>query len=172
MNIKVSGLIVLLFSLCLPLAAQRQDEPVEVKVANMQPTPYGVIVTLRAHHSDNSVQLMIGYSEGQSISRAMHHQNAKRPMSHDLFKTFLDHNGWKVQKVVIRGIQDGTFLADLMMQKDKETQVYDARPSDALAIGLRYDARVYVNPQVFEQQKKDQEEKESPESSEPDQLKL
>jgi len=49
--------------------------------------------------------------------------------------------------------------------------VYDARPSDALAIGIRYGAKIYVNPQVFEEQRKGPGEEEE-QSPPPEQLKL
>ena len=62
-------------------------------------------------------------------------------------------------------------MADLTLERDHETQVYDARPSDAMAIGLRYDAKIYVNREVFEQQKQE-EEREELKPSEPDTLRL
>ena len=83
----------------------------------------------------------------------MNHEKPERPLAHDLFKSFMDRNGWHVQKVLIRALKNDTYLADLTLENDHETQIYDARPSDAMAIGLRYGAKIYVNQQVFEQQK-------------------
>jgi len=116
---------------------------------------------------------MIGFSEARSIYIAMHHGKPERPLGHDLFKSFLDRNGWRVQRVLIRELKDGTFLADLTVEKERETQVFDARPSDAMAMGLRYGAKIYVNPQVFEEQRKGGGEQEKDvKPSQPDQLKL
>lgn len=171
MKPKVSLFIGLFSIVCQPLVAQRRADPVEVKVERLQPTPAGVSVTLRASDSRNSIQMMIGFPEGQSIALAMNHEKGPRPMTHDLFKTFLDRNGWRVQKVLIRALQGGTFLADLTLERDHETQVYDSRPSDAMAIGLRYDAKIYVNREVFDQQKQE-EEREELKPSEPDTLRL
>ncbi len=173
MNRKVFLLLICFCSFCLMLSAQRRDEGVEVKVDSVEATPVGVSITLRVPDSRDTVHMMIGFPEGQSIARAMRHEKAERPMSHDLFKAFLDRNGWRVQKVLIRDLKEGTFLADLTLEKDHETQVYDARPSDAMAIGLRYGAKIYVNPQVFEEQKKGQDEEDKDlKSSHPDQLRL
>ena len=173
MNGRISLWIVLLCSFCLPLAGQKREEAVEVKVEDLEATPIGVSLTLRASDSTDSVHMMIGFPEGQSIARAMHHEKSDRPLTHDLFKAFMDRNGWKVQKVLIRELKEGSFKADLTLEKDRETQTYDARPSDAMAIGLRFGAKIYVNPQVFEEEKKGQREQENgPEESEPQQLKL
>ena len=177
MKEKVSLLAILFSVFCLPLAAQQREEAVEVKVENLQATPAGVRVILRAFNSPDTINMIIGYVEGQSIARAMHNEMAERPLSHDLFKAFLDRNGWRVQKVLIRELKEGTFLADLTVEKNHETQVYDSRPSDAVAIGLRYGAKIFVNPQVFKEQKKDEGEGEHQEhqkakSPEPETLKL
>ncbi len=170
---RVSLLIVLIGTFSLPLIAQRRDEAVEVRVDSLEQTPVGVSVTLRASNSPDSVHMMIGLSEARSIYIAMHRGKPERPLGHDLFKSFLDRNGWRVQRVLIRELKEGTFLADLTFEKDRETQVYDARPSDAMAIGLRYGAKIYVNPQVFEEQKKGEGEREkNVKPSEPEQLKL
>ena len=178
MNRKVLLPVLLLSLLFLPLKAQRRSEPVEVSVEDLQATPYGVSITLRSAESREVLNMMIGVTEGQAIARALRHEKTERPMTHDLLKTVLDRNGWRVQKVLIRNLarratSGGTFLADLVLEKGSETQVYDVRPSDAIAIGLRYDAKIYVNPEVFDQQRQDQEEElEKLKPSEPDTLRL
>jgi bifunctional DNase/RNase len=154
MKRKVLLLASLLSGFCVHAAAQRHEDAVEVQIDEMQATPAGISLTLRAADS-RDLHLLIGLSEGQSIVRALRHETSERPLGHDLFKSFLDRNGWKVQKVLIRELKDGAFLSDLTIEKaDHETQVYDARPSDAMAMGIRYGAKIYVNPQVFEQEKK------------------
>lgn len=171
---RTLSLFVALFSIvCQPLAAQRGSEAVEVKVDRLEPTPVGVSITLRSINSKGAIHMMIGFSEGESIARAMRHQKTARPMTHDLVKSFLDRNGWRVQKVLIRDLAAGTFLADLTVEKDHETQVYDTRPSDAMAIGLRYDAKIFVNEEVFEQQRKNEEApQQQVKPSEPETLRL
>ena len=155
-----------------PLHSQRRPEPVEVQVSELQPTPVGVNITLRDVNSRKTIRMLIGFSEGQSIMQAMRGRQRERPMTHDLMKNFLDRNDWKVDRVLIRDLVGGTFRANLVLVRNDETQVFDARPSDAVAIGLRYGARIYVNEEVFEQQEEYQEEPEDRESSEPESLRL
>ena len=157
------------------LTAQRRSENVEVTVEDLVATPVGVSITLRASGSSDRIRMLIGVSEGRSIARAMRGRKSSRPMTHDLFKEFLDRNGWKVQKVLIRDLASGTFLADLTVEKGRETQVYDARPSDAIAIALRFGAKIYVSKHVFDQQRENEERQEKPvkpDSSEPETLRL
>ena len=172
MNRKVTLLVVLVSTLFLPLVAQRRNGAVEVKVESLVATPVGISITLRASDSSAHINMLIGVSEGRAIARAMRHQKTSRPMTHDLIKNFLDRNGWRVQKVLIRDLAAGTFLADITLERNNETQVYDARPSDAMAIGLRYDAKIYVNEHVFEQQRESEEEQKELKPSEPETLRL
>ena len=167
--------IFLLSTLFLPLKAQPRGEPVEVTVGDMEATPIGVSVTLRASGSKDAIHIMIGMAEGEAIARALRHQSTPRPMTQDLLKAILDRNGWRVQKILIRDLAGGTFLADVILEKNGETQVYDSRPSDAMAIGLRYNAKIYVNREVFELERKGEEgdrEEKKPKSSDPDTLRL
>jgi bifunctional DNase/RNase len=156
---KSSLLLALLvgFFLLPPLLAQQSEDPVQVDVTDMQATRVGVLVTLQSQDHD-SLNLMIGLTEGEAIVRALRHQKTPRPMTHDLLKAFLDRSGWNVQKVIIRDLANDAYLADLIIEKDGETETFDCRPSDAIALGLRYDAKIFVKPHVFDLQRENQQE--------------
>ncbi|MBI4458631.1 MAG: bifunctional nuclease family protein, partial [Acidobacteria bacterium] len=117
MHRSISLLLLLTFSFCLPMKAQRGDgSALEVKVENLEPTALGVNITLQDVTSSERIQMVIGFSEGQSIAQALRDRKAPRPMTHDLFKAILDRNGWRVQKVLIRELSAGTFYADLTLE--------------------------------------------------------
>jgi bifunctional DNase/RNase len=162
-SVLLSALSVLLLWAA-PAGAQNGDEPVEVRVDGLDPSPYGVSVTLRAFKTDEELHVMIGLSEGQAIARALGRQKPPRPMTHDLMKSLLDATGWQVQRVIIRDLvqesSGATFLADVVLEKNGTTQVIDARPSDAMALAVRTNAKIYVNPLVFvlERQQLEKEE--------------
>ena len=132
------------------LLAQQRLEAVEVRVEDLRATPYGISITLRSPVSGEPLHMMIGVSEGESIARALSHRDPPRPMTHDLITTILGRTGWRVQRVLIRGLSGSTFLADLVLEKNGETEIIDSRPSDAMAIAVRNDAKIFVNPEVFE----------------------
>ncbi|MBI4479692.1 MAG: bifunctional nuclease family protein [Acidobacteria bacterium] len=149
-----------------PLPAQQRDDALEVTVEDMQATAAGVSITLKASRSDDQLHMMIGYAEGEAIARALSHRTPQRPMTHDLIKAILGRTGWHVQKVVIRGISGGAYLADLVLEKNGQTEVIDSRPSDAMAIAVRSDAKIFVKPEVFEMER-NLERQDPPEQSNP-----
>jgi uncharacterized protein len=161
-------ILFLLWTFAVPataLLAQQPDNGVEVTVGDLQATPYGVSVTLKASRSDEVLHMMIGVNEGEAIARALSHRTPPRPMTHDLIAAILDKLGWHVEKVLIRDISGDTFLADLVLEKNGQTEVIDSRPSDAMAIAVRTDTKIFVSPEVFkmEQQREQQELQPQPE---------
>jgi uncharacterized protein len=152
-----------LFAVTTSLSAQLRKDAVEVQVEDLQPTPYGISITLRALRSGDPLHMLIGVNEGEAIARALSHRSPPRPMTHDLIATILGRTGWRVQRVLIRAISGSTFLADLVLEKNGETAIIDSRPSDAMAIAVRSDAKIYVNPEVFEAERnRQQQELEQP----------
>jgi hypothetical protein len=55
--------------------------------------------------------------------------------------------------VVVSELRDDTFYAVIWMDHAGETVAMDARPSDAIALALRWDCPIYVNREVLEQSK-------------------
>ncbi len=139
----------------------------EVTVAPAMLTNLGFALTLRAHDSEDRIEMVVGFLEGNSIEMARRGEKAERPLTHDIFKTFLDRNGWKVDRVVVRDLVNGTFLADLVFTKDGQKQVYDARPSDAIALALRSGTKIYVAQKVFDLQKEEDKKQTTPERRRP-----
>jgi uncharacterized protein len=148
------------------LYSQEKKEPVEVQISELKPTPAGVNITLRDVSSRKTLHMMIGFAEGESIMQGMHERRRSRPMTHDLMKSFIERNGWKVDRVLIRDLVSGSFRANLILTRNDETQIFDSRPSDAMAIAVRAGAKIYVNDEVFEQQKEYEEEQ--PQEIKPD----
>lgn len=102
--------------------------------------------------SDGSRRLpiMIGFFEAQAISLPMENREARRPMTHDLMRTVLDQLDAEVDRVLIDDLYQGVYYAKLVLRKDDEEVVLDARPSDAIALALRYGAPIYVADGIFE----------------------
>ena len=71
-----------------------------------------------------------------------------RPLTHDLIKTVIDALGGTITEVFIYDLKDETFFARLQMGPDL---AIDARPSDAIALALRFGANIFVSEEVMEQ---------------------
>ena len=74
-------------------------------------------------------------------------------MTHDLFKTVLDDLGTKVLQVVITELHDGTFYAEIEFARDGGTYRISSRPSDAIALAVRYGEPVpiFANEEVLDE---------------------
>ena len=95
--------------------------------------------------------IIIGETEAQSIAIAIEGHETRRPLTHDLFKTFATSFDINITEVVINRFKDGLFYTELHCVKDGEESIIDARTSDAVAIALRFNAPIYANSQVVEE---------------------
>lgn len=88
--------------------------------------------------------IIIGMFEAQAIAIEIEKIIPNRPMTHDLFKSFAHSFEYKVEEIVISDLKEGVFFAKIVCTNGSETIQIDARPSDAIAIGLRFDAKIYT----------------------------
>jgi bifunctional DNase/RNase len=124
----------------------------EVNIASMaiDPTSNTPIIILKSVKGDQAVPIWIGLLEATSIASALRDIKFDRPMTHDLFKNFIDNLEMVVSKVEVCDLKDNTFYARIyFVSKDKNFDM-DARPSDAIAIALRFGAPIYVDDKIFE----------------------
>ena len=106
---------------------------VRVEVPTNQP-----IVLLREESGGRYLPIFIGPPEATAIVYALQGMETPRPMTHDLFKTVLDDLGATLRQVVITELHDGTFFAEIEIDRDGTSQRISSRPSDALALAARY----------------------------------
>jgi len=106
---------------------------VRVEVPTNQP-----IVLLREVEGHRHLPIFIGPPEATAIVYALQGMETPRPMTHDLFKNVLDDLAVKLEKVVITELHDGTFFAELELLRNGESQRISSRPSDAIALAVRY----------------------------------
>jgi len=124
----------------------------EVNIASMaiDPTSNTPILILKSVKGDQAVPIWIGLLEATSIASALRDIKFDRPMTHDLFKNFIDTLDMTVSKVEVCDLKDNTFYAKIYFVSQEKNFSMDARPSDAIAIALRFDAPIYVDDKIFE----------------------
>jgi len=127
----------------------------KVNVAGMtiDPASNTPIIILKSDNDDRSLPIWIGLLEATSIASALQNIKFDRPMTHDLFKNFIDAMEMKVSKIEVCDIRDNTFYAEIFFTSEERSFSMDARPSDAIAIALRYEAPIYVHEKVMEKSK-------------------
>ena len=102
-------------------------------------------------HDKRRLPIIIGEAEAQSIAVALENFNSKRPLTHDLFKSFATAFDINITEVVINRFKEGLFYSELHCVKDGEESIIDARTSDAIAIALRFGVPIYANYRIVEE---------------------
>ena len=88
--------------------------------------------------------IIIGMFEAQAIAIEIEKIVPNRPMTHDLFKSFAESFNFSVLEIVISDLREGVFYAKIVCTDGTQTLEVDARPSDAIAIGLRFSVPIYT----------------------------
>jgi len=139
---------------------------VSIAGLTMDPTSNTPIIILKSEESEQAVPIWIGLLEATSIASALQNVKFDRPMTHDLFKNFTDRLHIAVAKVEVCDLRDSTFFARIYFESQDGAFDMDARPSDAIALALRFNAPIYVDDKVMEKSKVNQEEVEVLDESE------
>ncbi|ELR69354.1 hypothetical protein C900_05134 [Fulvivirga imtechensis AK7] len=93
--------------------------------------------------------IIIGMFEAQAIAIEIEKIIPNRPMTHDLFKSFAQSFDYKVEEIVISDLKEGVFFAKIVCSNGTKEVEIDARPSDAIAIGLRFDSPIYTYESIL-----------------------
>lgn len=88
--------------------------------------------------------IIIGGFEAQAIAIELEKMTPTRPLTHDLFKSFAQTFAIEVKEVVIYNLVEGIFYSKLICEKDGVLFEIDARTSDAIAIGVRFNCPVFT----------------------------
>ena len=94
--------------------------------------------------------IVIGGFEAQAIAVALERMQPSRPLTHDLFANFMTTFGIDLTEVIIYKLEEGIFFAKLVCQNDGESMEIDSRTSDALALAVRANCRIYTFENILE----------------------
>ncbi len=95
--------------------------------------------------------IIIGIFEAQAIAIEIEKISSTRPMTHDLFKVFAKNFDFTVEEVLISELREGVFYAKIICSSNKGVRQVeiDSRPSDAIAIGLRFRVPIYTYESIL-----------------------
>jgi len=127
-------------------------EKVQVDILGLSTSPssggaYALI--LKEMNGTRRLPIIIGAFEAQSIALEMEGIKPPRPLTHDLMKNIIDTFGVSLQDVFINELRDGTFYAKITIEGVSESQEVDSRPSDAIALAVRYGVPIFVAEEVL-----------------------
>lgn len=95
--------------------------------------------------------IIIGTFEAQAIALELEHIKPPRPMTHDLLKNMVQKFGANVNQVFINDLSEGTFFAKILYENSGQDMEQDARPSDAIALAVRFNASIYVAEEILDE---------------------
>ncbi len=126
---------------------------VNIAGLTMDPASNTPIIILKTEDEEQAVPIWIGLLEATSIASALQNIKYERPMTHDLFKNFTEQLEFSVAKVEVCDLRDNTFFARIHFVSKERNFDMDARPSDAIALALRFDAPIFVDDSVIQHSK-------------------
>ena len=126
---------------------------VEIAMVRLDPETRAPIVILREKEGKprRFLPIWIGISEAVAIVTEIENHVTPRPMTHDLMKSIMDSLGGEVVSILVTDLKEDTFYAEINIRRSSDGRVIkiDSRPSDAIALGLRAKAPIYVSEKVM-----------------------
>ena len=116
----------------------------------MDPASNTPIILLKTEEGGKTLPIWIGLLEATSIASALQDIQFDRPMTHDLFKNLTQLLNVHINRIDICDLKDNTFYAEIHFASEERSFTMDARPSDAIALALRFHAPIFVDERVME----------------------
>jgi bifunctional DNase/RNase len=145
----------LVLGVVLIAACSREPNPnVEVEVSRvaLDPASRSPVVLLEDKAHSVALPIWIGPAEAHAIASRLEGIESPRPLTHDLMKTVMERVGVGLQRVVIHELRDNTYYASLVLLWDGDEVEIDSRPSDAIALAVRFGQPIFVNRALLEGQ--------------------
>jgi len=136
-----------------PAATATAEVEMQIRGLMIDPLTNMPVVVLKDVAGDAVLRIWVGIFEANAIALELEKTAMPRPMTHDLLRNMARGLNAVVRKVVVSELRDDTFLAVIWMEQDGETVTIDARPSDAIALALRWDCPVYASRAVLDNAK-------------------
>jgi bifunctional DNase/RNase len=109
------------------------------------------IVLLRAAEGSMYLPIWIGHPEAAAILMRLQGQEPPRPLTHDLALSLVESLDAEVDRVTVTELKDGTFYARITLVRDGTEIEIDSRPSDAIALAIRADAKIFAEDEVMDE---------------------
>ncbi len=107
------------------------------------------VVILREKDGERLLPIWIGQAEAESIVIEMTKLRRERPLTHDLCKTLITGMGGTLRRIEITRVENRTYYAELHIRVDERLIQIDARPSDCIAIALRFSAPIFAQEDLL-----------------------
>ena len=108
------------------------------------------VLVLKSEKDGTLLPIWIGVMEASSIVFALQDTPIERPLTHDLFREYLDQTATTVERVVVSDLVNNTYHARIVFAAGESRFELDSRPSDAIAMAVRFRAPIFAEESVLE----------------------
>jgi hypothetical protein len=127
-------------------AASAADEvEVEVRTVAFDRGSNSPVVLLHSADRGKTLPIWVGTFEAQAIAMEIEGVSGPRPLTHDLMKTLVERLHGELERVVIEDLREHTYYATIYLRSGGAEVRIDSRPSDAIALALRFERPIFVN---------------------------
>jgi len=123
---------------------------IAVKISQISLSNMGFVVFLKEQNGRLALPIFIGAAEAQAIAFVLEKVKPPRPLTHDLLINLMDNLECRMKRVEVCDLKENTFYAKLFLEWNGAEIELDSRPSDAIALALRFSAPIYVEDEIME----------------------
>ncbi len=110
------------------------------------------LIVLKEKGGTRVLPIVIGLNEASAIKLKISGFVPPRPLTHDLIYTMLKDLNAGVDKVIIDKLEETTFHAKIVIKAGNgDLRIIDARPSDSVALAVRFHAPIFVEEAIVKQ---------------------
>ncbi len=108
------------------------------------------VVILKEKRAERYLPIWIGPFEANAIAIKIQGVAPDRPITHDLMSATFGELGISVSRIVVTSLSDEVFFARLHLRQNGREIDVDSRPSDAIALAVRFECPIYVAAEVLD----------------------
>jgi bifunctional DNase/RNase len=126
---------------------QKRMDKIKLEIAGLsysQSQSGAYALVLAETGGKRQLPIIIGGFEAQAIAIELEKMVPTRPLTHDLFKQFAISFSIKITEIVIYNLQEGIFYSKIVCEHNGVYTEIDARTSDAIAIGVRFNCPIFT----------------------------
>ena len=110
------------------------------------------LIALKEKGGFRVLPIVIGLNEASAIKLKISGFNPPRPLTHDLIFMIIKDLEATVEKVIIDKLEENTFHAKIILKTGSGIlKTIDARPSDSIALAVRFHAPILVDDEIIKQ---------------------
>ncbi len=108
------------------------------------------VVILKERQADRYLPIWIGVFEANAIALKITGAVPERPVTHDLMASAFGELGISVSRIVVTSLAEQVFFARLHVSQGGRELDVDSRPSDAIALAVRFECPIFVASEVLD----------------------